>query len=192
MSLSGREVCVQASALNNTGDPAAALEAFRLYGVALNRQPGHTGALAGLLGVADGEALPNGRILHCTRDARNDGLSILAENFTLSQRWVMDPDDVAHYRRGYRKLTDHWRSVTRLYILDVAFEVTVADLEGQAGNLLDFLYLPFEPGVLAFHERPAPVRTPSRWQVRQPLYASSGGRWRNYEGKLGDLEAAEA
>jgi len=31
------------------------------------------------------------------------------------------------------------------------------------------------------------VNTPSTWQVRQPIYASSVGRWRNYERHLTPL-----
>jgi len=31
------------------------------------------------------------------------------------------------------------------------------------------------------------VRTPSRWQVRQPIYASSVKGWRKYEAHLGPL-----
>jgi hypothetical protein len=34
------------------------------------------------------------------------------------------------------------------------------------------------------------VRTASFWQVRQPLYASSVGRWRHYEQHLEPLKAA--
>jgi len=31
------------------------------------------------------------------------------------------------------------------------------------------------------------VRTPSQWQVRQPVYRSSVAAWRRYEGHLGPL-----
>jgi hypothetical protein len=33
------------------------------------------------------------------------------------------------------------------------------------------------------------VKTPSRWQARQPIYRSSVGRWRAYEPWLGELAA---
>jgi hypothetical protein len=36
------------------------------------------------------------------------------------------------------------------------------------------------------------VRTPSRIQVRQPIYQSSVGRWRSYENMLGPLFEALA
>jgi hypothetical protein len=38
--------------------------------------------------------------------------------------------------------------------------------------------------VLAFAENERRVSTPSSWQVRNPLYTSSAGRWRNYERHL--------
>jgi hypothetical protein len=31
------------------------------------------------------------------------------------------------------------------------------------------------------------VRTASLWQVRQPLYQRSSGRWRHYRDELGEL-----
>jgi len=34
------------------------------------------------------------------------------------------------------------------------------------------------------------VRTASVWQIREPFYRKSSGRWRNYEGHLGGLKAA--
>jgi hypothetical protein len=34
------------------------------------------------------------------------------------------------------------------------------------------------------------VTTASAWQVRQPLYGGSVGRWRRYEAHLGPLLAA--
>ena len=37
-----------------------------------------------------------------------------------------------------------------------------------------------------------PVRTASVWQVREPLYRRSSGRWKNYAPHLDDLRAALA
>jgi len=34
-----------------------------------------------------------------------------------------------------------------------------------------------------------PVATPSTWQVRQPMYKTSIGRWRDYEPWLGEFRA---
>ena len=44
--------------------------------------------------------------------------------------------------------------------------------------------------VLDFHKAAAPVRTASVWQVREPLYQRSSGRWRNYAKHLDGVRAA--
>lgn len=138
-------------------------------------------------------ALPNARIIHCTRDIRDCGFSIFTQNFNVQQNWSTDLGDIAHYWRGYRRLMEHWRRVSGLEFLDVAYEDTVADLEGRAGQLLAFVELPWDDRVLQFHENDRAVQTPSRWQVRQPIYQSSKARWRQYERHLAPLiEAAEA
>ncbi|WP_345880433.1 sulfotransferase [Sphingomonas sp. T9W2] len=135
-------------------------------------------------------AFPNARIIHCTRDIRDNGLSIFAENFTPEQRWATDLGDIVHYWRGYRRLMDHWATASDLRILDVRYEDIVTELEGRSRLLLDFLGLEWDPAVLRFHEKERAVQTPSRWQVRRPLYTSSNGRWQAYECHLGMVVAA--
>ena len=49
--------------------------------------------------------------------------------------------------------------------------------------------LAWDEACLAFHEADSNVRTASVWQVREPLYQRSSGRWRNYAGALGPLKA---
>lgn len=136
--------------------------------------------------------LPNARIVHCRRDIRDCGLSIFSENFTPDQRWSTGLDDIAYYWRGYRRLMDHWRKASSLNILDLDYEKLVADPEDQSRRLLDFIGVPWDAAVLDFHNAKRAVQTPSRWQVRQPLYATSSGRWQAYQGWLGPLITAAA
>lgn len=135
-------------------------------------------------------AMPNARIIHCRRDIRDCGLSIFSENFTPQQRWATDLGDIAHYWRGYRRLMEHWRNVSALSILDIVYETLVDDVETQSRRLFDFMGLPWDRSVLDFHTVDRAVQTPSRWQVRQPLYKSSSGRWRPYEAMLKPLISA--
>jgi hypothetical protein len=65
----------------------------------------------------------------------------------------------------------------------------VTDLETQVRQIIDFLGLPWEDGILRFHENDTPVTTASAVQVRQPIYASSVGKWRNYAEQLEPLRA---
>ena len=63
----------------------------------------------------------------------------------------------------------------------------IADQEAESRRLIDFLGLPWDEACLNFHETERSVTTPSRWQVRQPIYASSVKRWKRYENKIQPL-----
>ena len=54
-------------------------------------------------------------------------------------------------------------------------------------RLLEFIGLEWEDECLAFHSSRTVVKTASVWQVRQPLYTRSSGRWKNYERHLRPL-----
>jgi hypothetical protein len=102
-------------------------------------------------------------------------------------RWASDADDIAARFRDYQRLTDHWRRVLPVPLLEVDYEETVADLAGVARRLVSWCGLEWEPACLAFHEGKRPVRTASVTQVRQPIYARSVGRWKHYEPALREL-----
>jgi len=137
-------------------------------------------------------AFPNARIVHCTRDIRDCGLSIFSHNFNETQSWSTDLNDIAYYWRGYQRLMAHFSHVSGLKIREVNYEETVADIEQQGRSLLDFVGLNWNAKVLDFHKSERAVQTPSRWQVRQPLYQSAKARWRKYESYLSTLiNAAE-
>jgi len=57
----------------------------------------------------------------------------------------------------------------------------VTDLETQVRRILEHCGLPFEESCIRFHETKRAIRTASSEQVRQPLYTSALGYWRNYE-----------
>ena len=58
--------------------------------------------------------------------------------------------------------------------------------------LIAFLGLEWEPACRDFHRTERPVLTASAWQVRQPLYTRSVGRWRCYERHLRPLSEVVA
>lgn len=133
---------------------------------------------------------PNARVIHCHRNARDNALSIWMENFNPDQQWSTDFDDLAFFRKQYQRLMAHWEEALPLKILDMPYEETVADLEGQARRLIDFLDVSWDEQCLSFHKNERAVQTPSRWQVRQPIYTRSVERWRAYEDYLPTLTTA--
>jgi hypothetical protein len=85
---------------------------------------------------------------------------------------------------------DHWDRVLPGKVLHLQYEDLVRDPDTQIRRLLAHCGLEFEPGCLAFHETKRPVRTASAEQVRQPLYATGVGYWRNFESELQPLRQA--
>ena len=85
---------------------------------------------------------------------------------------------------------EHWKSVIPKKILDVHYEDLIAEQETQSRRLVAFCGLDWDDACLDFHTADRQVRTASRWQVRQPVYASSIGRWKNYRHQLEPLRVA--
>jgi len=66
---------------------------------------------------------------------------------------------------------------------EVRYEDIVSDLELQARRALETLGLPWDDRVLSYRERLATKRvtSPTYEAVTKPIYASSIGRWKNYQ-----------
>ncbi|MEX2493712.1 MAG: sulfotransferase [Nitrospirales bacterium] len=135
---------------------------------------------------------PNSRVIHCRRDVRDNALSIWMENFNPDQRYATDFDDLAFFIAQYRRLMAHWDESLPLKMIDIQYEETVGDLESQARRLIEFLGVPWDDRCLDFHKQERAVQTPSRWQVRQPIYTGSVGRWKHYAMHLPGFDAAFA
>ncbi len=130
---------------------------------------------------------PRARLIHCLRDPRDTCLSCYFQDFGPRQPFTCDFDHLARYYRDYQRLMAHWHAVLPIPILDVPYEALVGDQEGWSRKLIDFVGLDWDDRCLVFHQTERPVFTSSAWQVRQPLYNSSIGRWRHYEKHLEPL-----
>jgi hypothetical protein len=138
------------------------------------------------LGVAE-LILPEARVIHCRRDPRDTCLSCFLTDFDAGNAFSLNLGTLASYYRDYRRQMKHWKAVSSLAILDVRYEEVVADLPGQTRRMLEFLELPWDDRCVAFHESKRRVATASRDQVRRPIYTSSIGRWKRYEGEIAEL-----
>jgi tetratricopeptide (TPR) repeat protein len=138
------------------------------------------------LGVA-ALLFPGARVVFCRRDLRDICLSCYFHHFSEPMQYAQDLADCGRRALEIERLADHWRRALPLRMHTIDYETLVADLEGESRRLIAFLGLDWEPACLEFHKTERPVLTASVWQVRQPLFAHSVGRWRNYERHLGPL-----
>lgn len=132
---------------------------------------------------------PKAHIIHCRRDPMDNCVAIYMQNFSDSHGYNKDLATLGLYFREYQGLMAHWQNVLPLPIHAMDYEVTVADFDSTAHKLIEFMGLPWDDNCLKFFESERQVRTPSRWQVRQPIYSSSVNRWKRYEKYLGPLKA---
>ncbi len=138
------------------------------------------------LGLA-GVLFSSARIIFCRRDPRDISLSCYFHRFDEGIPFAYDLGDCAFRALELERLADHWRRVLPQRTLTIDYETLVADLDGESRRLIEFLGLDWEPACLEFHKTERPVLTASGWQVRQPLFTRSVGRWRKYEPHLGPL-----
>ncbi len=128
------------------------------------------------------------KFIHCRRDLRDVAVSCWMTTFG-AVRWANDQQHIASRFHQYQRLMEHWRRVLPVHVLEVDYQETVADLEGVARRLVAWCGLEWEPKCLEFHRTKRPVNTASVVQVRQPVYKTSVGRWKHYEGVLASLFA---
>lgn len=135
-------------------------------------------------------ALPNARMIYLQRDPIDTCLSCYFQQFSSALNFTMDLADLAHYYGQHRRLTAHWRAALPAgTLLVVPYAELVGDLETWSRRIIEFIGLPWDERCLSFHETRRTVSTASAWQVRQRIYSSSIGRWRNYEKFIGPLLA---
>lgn len=135
---------------------------------------------------------PDARIVHTMRHPLDNVLSIWFLHLDPRMAWALDLGDIAHQYGQYRRLMRHWRDLYGGDILDFDYDQFVAQPEGPLEGLLRFLGLPHADGMLDFAASPVAVRTASAWQVREPLYRRSSGRWRHYAAQLEAVHGALA
>jgi len=138
-------------------------------------------------------ALSHARIIHVRRDPLDTCVSCFSKLFAGQQPFAYDLGELGRYYRAYESLMTHWRCVLpEGVMLEVQYEELIADFEPQARRIVAHCGLEWDERCLAFHETERPVRTASAMQVRQPLYRSAVGRWRDYEPWLAPLRDALA
>jgi len=141
-------------------------------------------ALIGLLHLM----VTTAKVIDARRHPLDSCLGSWKQLFFKGQSFTYDFFELGEYYLEYRRLMDHWHAVLPGKVLEVRYEDVVADLEGQARRMLDFLGLPFEDACLRFWETERAVNTASSEQVRQPVYTGSINRWRRYAHHLGELQ----
>lgn len=142
----------------------------------------HVGVVAALF--------PNARIVWVRRDPVDLCVSNYLVRFRQGHAYSYGLESLACEHRFHERLMRHWRAALPAGVCPVreqSYEALVDSPEAESRALVEFCGLEWDERCLDFHRTRRPVHTASGWQVRQPLYRRSVGRWRNYERHLGPL-----
>jgi tetratricopeptide (TPR) repeat protein len=131
---------------------------------------------------------PDARIVHTTRDPLDNCLSIYFLHLDASMSYALDLEDIAHYYVQYRRLMTHWKTLYGADIFDLDYDMLVREPRPAIERLTAFCALEWEEACLSFEQSARAVKTASVWQVREPLYQRSSGRWRNYAAHIASLQ----
>ena len=132
---------------------------------------------------------PDARFILMLRHPADCVLSCFMQTFyeTPANACFFTLEDSAHL---YDRVFGLWRQYTGLLplnVLQVKYEDLVTDAETTCRRILDFLDMPWHPGILE-HERTARERpligTASYNQVTRPLYTEAQGHWRRYRAEM--------
>ncbi|HSE12885.1 MAG TPA: sulfotransferase [Rudaea sp.] len=131
---------------------------------------------------------PRARVVHCRRSPRDTALSLWSQDFAHPDcAFAYDFASIAHYAAGHDRLMRHWQRTVSLPQYTLDYETFVADPQGTLAALRAFIGTP-EPDIAA-PSGAMPINSASVWQARQPVYAHSVGRWRQYAEFVPELTA---
>jgi len=134
--------------------------------------------------------LPNAKIIHCTRDARDTCLSCYFQYFAGSHPYANNLHTLGAYYHDYQRLMEHWENELKIPVLTVRYEDIVADTRQQIKKMIEFAGLPWEEKCMEFYKHKRTVATSSYNQVNKKIYTNSISRWKNYASYIEALVSA--
>jgi len=135
-------------------------------------------------------AFPRSVIIHCRRAAVDTAISIHQTHFNPGLAFPTGGTELVTYFQCYRRITEHWRrTLPADRFIEIDYEELTCEPEPIIRRMIAACGLTWHDACLRHEHNPRAVKTPSKWQTRQPIYRTSVARWRRYEPWLGPLGA---
>lgn len=148
----------------------------------------HNFAMLGLIHAA----LPNAKMIHVRRNPADNCLSVYTTAYQRPPVFAHSRENIVFAYREYLKLMEHWREhLPQGVLMEVEYEDLVANREPLLRSMLEFLGLEWDDACLQHQHNRRAVRTPSLWQVRQPIYTTSIARWKRFEPWIREFAALD-
>ena len=126
------------------------------------------------------KTIPHSKIIFCSRDYCDIGLSIYKNDFALNLDFAYDQKNIIDYVTAFDSIMMQWKKKPGLEIHEIKYEDLIRDPETHVSSLLDFCNLEFDQDCLHFYKKQLTSDTVSTNQVTNNFYDSSIGVWKNY------------
>ena len=127
---------------------------------------------------------PQARFLYCVRHPLDTILSCFIQDFQAGMIFAFDLEQITRVYIAHMHLMKHWMNRLPGQIYMVKYEQYIEHQETETRGMAEFLQLDFQKDMLTPHLQERAVLTASNLQVRQAVYRSSIGRWKNYQTHL--------
>jgi len=130
-------------------------------------------------------ALPNAKIIHCTRKAEDTCFSIFSNYFSSEQmKFAFNLEEIVEYYNQYLNIMNFWNELLPGFIYNLNYESLINNPDLQIKNLIKFCDLKWDSNCLKHYENNRSIKTASDTQARKKIYNSSIDNWRNYKNSL--------
>jgi len=134
-------------------------------------------------------ALPRSKIIHVIRHPMDTCYAIYKQLFTQGYPFSYDLRELGQYYIAHHKMMQHWQEVMPGTIYQIAYEDVIENIEEQAKALTLQCDLTWQSQCIDFQHNQSASTTASATQIRQGIYKSSQGKWRQFAPQLTSLKA---
>ena len=130
---------------------------------------------------------PNAKIIHCTRNPKDNLLSIYKNLFDHEGGWCYNEENLVQYYKIYNKIINYWKTKIPNFISDIKYEDLINEPKLHIKNLLKYCDLEWDNNCLEFYKNKNSIKTLSVKQARNQIYKSSVDSFKNYKSVSKDL-----
>ena len=130
---------------------------------------------------------PNSKIIHCSRNAKDNCLSIFKNFFEGGLDFGYNQKELGTYYNLYLDLMNFWEEQFPNTIYNAQYEKIIEDPENEIKKMIKFCDLRWEENCLKFYNNKSPIKTLSTAQARKPIYKSSKNSFEKFAPYLKDL-----
>ncbi|MDC1365902.1 sulfotransferase, partial [Pelagibacteraceae bacterium] len=130
---------------------------------------------------------PNSKIIHCSRNPKDNCLSIFKNFFEGGLDFGYNQKELGTYYNLYLDLMNFWEEQFPNTIYNAQYEKIIEDPKNEIKNMIKFCDLSWEEDCLQFYNNKTPIKTLSTAQARMPIYKSSKNSFEKFAPYLTDL-----